>query len=116
VQTCTRYVSGPCTLRGAELPAGAVVQCMLGAMNRDPAHHRDPDRFDPWRDEPAAHTAFGAGRHFCLGAALARVEARTAIRALLDRYPALRLDHAASAPPAGHEFRKAERVVVQLVA
>jgi cytochrome P450 len=83
-------------------------------MNRDPAHVTDPDRFDPWRDQPASHAAFGAGRHFCLGAAMARVEARTAIRALLDRFPALQLDRDASAPPTGHEFRKAERVVVRL--
>lgn len=114
VQTCTRYVAEPCVLHGAELPAGAVVQCMIGAMNRDPVHVPDPDRFDPWREQPASHSAFGAGRHFCLGAAMARVEARLAIRALLDRFPALQLDRSASAPPSGHEFRKAERVVVQL--
>jgi len=114
VQTCTRYVREACTLHGAELPAGAVVQCMIGAMNRDPAYVDDPDRFDPWREPPPAHAAFGSGRHFCLGAAMARVEARLAIRALLDRFPSLQLDRAASAPPVGHEFRKAARVIARL--
>jgi len=114
VQTCTRYAAEACTLHGAEIPEGATVQCMIGAMNRDPAHYADPDRYDPWRRESLGHSAFGFGRHFCLGAALAKVEARVAIRRLFEAYPSLRFDAAASSGPCGHEFRKAGRVQVTL--
>lgn len=114
VQTCTRFVLMPTSLGAVELPRGALVQVMLGAMNRDPAHWIDPDRFDPRRTEPVAHTAFGFGRHFCLGAALARFEARLAIRRLLDDFPAMRLDEHRSTPPWGHEFRKPDALVVTL--
>lgn len=114
VQTCTRYASLACTLHNAELPRGAVVQCMIGAMNRDPAHFANPDLFDPWRDESLAHTAFGFGRHFCLGAALARLEAQVAIRRLLMTFPSMRLDRERTVPPRGHEFRKPPALVVEL--
>ena len=114
VQTCTRYTSAPCELGGVAIPDGATVQCMIGAMNRDPATWQDPDRYDPWRAEPRDHTAFGFGRHFCLGAALARLEARTALRALLDAAPGLTMDAGRTQPPAGHEFRKPPALVVTL--
>lgn len=112
VQTCTRYAARACTLHGAEIAPGAVVQCMIGAMNRDPAHYANPDCFDPWRQESLGHAAFGFGRHFCLGAALAKVEARVALRRLFDAFPAMRFDRGASRPPMGHEFRKAGCVAV----
>ncbi len=91
-----------------------MVQVMLGAMNRDPAHFADPDRFDPSRTEAISHSAFGFGRHFCLGAALARLEARLAIRRLFDDFPALWLDETRATPPSGHEFRKPEALVVRV--
>ncbi|MBK7831821.1 MAG: cytochrome P450 [Gemmatimonadetes bacterium] len=68
----------------------------------------------PWRQESLGHAAFGFGRHFCLGAALAKVEARVAMRRLFERFPALRFDPRGSSAPTGHEFRKAGRVAVQL--
>ena len=114
VQTCTRYVPEACGFHGVEIPSGAVVQCMLGAMNRDPAHFAEPDRYDPWRTESVGHAAFGVGRHFCLGAALAKMEARVAIRRLFNDFPRLRLDRARSVPPTGHEFRKVGALVVHL--
>ena len=114
VQTCTRYVPDAALLHGVAIPRGAVVQVMLGAMNRDPAHFAIPERFDPWRTESVVHTAFGFGRHFCLGAALARLEARLAIRRLFDDWPALALDDRRSLPPSGHEFRKPGALVVGL--
>jgi cytochrome P450 len=114
VQTCTRYTYAACVLHGVEIPPGSVVQCMIGAMNRDPAHFALPGRFDPWRPESAGHSTFGFGRHFCLGAALARVEAGVAIRRLLDAFPRLRFDLTKSTPPMGHEFRKPGAVVVAL--
>jgi cytochrome P450 len=114
VQTCTRYVPEPAILHGVAIPPGALVQVMLGGMNRDPAHYADPDRFDPWRPETTPHSAFGFGRHFCLGAALAKLEARLAVRRLFDDFPALALDVARTRPPTGHEFRKPGALVVHV--
>ncbi len=112
VQTCSRYAPQAVMLGGVPIPAGAIVQCMLGAANRDPAHYRDPDRWNPARADPTPHLAFGFGRHFCLGAALARVEARTALLALFRRHPHCRLDPVRPSRPHGHEFRKPPRLDV----
>ena len=106
VQTCSRYAASDIELRGAAIAAGELVQCMLGAANRDPAAYADPDRFDPWRSERIPHLSFGSGRHFCLGAALARLEARLASGALLEACPGIRLDPERREGPRGHEFRK----------
>ncbi|MCE2902301.1 MAG: cytochrome P450 [Gemmatimonas sp.] len=112
VQTCSRYAPEAVTLGGVPLPAGAIVQCMLGAANRDPARYRAPDRWNPTRADPTPHLAFGFGRHFCLGAALARLEARTALLALFRRHPRSRLDSERPSRPHGHEFRKPPRLDV----
>lgn len=63
----------------------------LTAADRDAGRYPDPDRFDIRRDT-RGHLAFGHGIHYCLGAPLARLEARTALRSLLERTPALALD------------------------
>ena len=63
----------------------------LGAANRDPSPFDEPDVLDLERS-PNHHLAFGHGIHFCVGAALSRLEAPIALRALLDHYPRLRLD------------------------
>jgi cytochrome P450 len=62
----------------------------LVAANRDPARFSSPDRFAPSRLEQG-HLAFGHGIHYCLGAPLARLEARTAVGELVARFPAMRL-------------------------
>jgi cytochrome P450 len=67
------------------------VRVGLGAANRDPEVFADPDRFDIARRFAAPALSFGAGPHFCIGAALARFEARLAIGAIADRWPRLRL-------------------------
>jgi cytochrome P450 len=59
---------------------------LFGAANRDPAHFDEPDRFDVGR-AATPHLSFGRGIHHCLGANLARLEARAAIGALLDAAP-----------------------------
>ncbi len=76
--------------RGARIAKGQMVLLGLGAANRDPDRFADPDRLDITRaDNP--HLAFGHGLHFCLGLSLARLEARTALGALVERYPAIKL-------------------------
>ena len=68
-----------------------MVLLLLGAANRDPDQFPDPDRLDVGRPNNK-HVAFGLGSHFCLGAPLARLEARLVFEALLQRAPNLRLD------------------------
>ncbi|MFD7462608.1 MULTISPECIES: cytochrome P450 family protein [unclassified Streptomyces] len=86
-----RYAAEPLEIAGTRLEAGETVMIGLTAADRDGGRYPDPDRFDIRRD-PRAHLAFGHGIHFCLGAPLARLEARTAIATLLDRAPGLALD------------------------
>ncbi|MGA4838478.1 cytochrome P450 [Streptomyces sp. G45] len=80
-------------LGGHRVPEGRVVALYTGAANRDERVFADPDVFRPERD-PNPHLAFGRGIHFCLGAPLARLEARIALEVLLDRFPDLRTDPA----------------------
>ncbi|MDV5149245.1 cytochrome P450 [Streptomyces sp. SBC-4] len=92
VETSTfRFTREPVTLGGTEIPAGASILVAIGALDRDPTRFPDPDRFDIRRDT-RGHLAFGHGIHYCLGAPLARLEGRIALRTLLDRFPRLELD------------------------
>jgi len=90
VQMVFRQTTRAVTLRGRTIPAGTLVLPMVGAANRDPAHFRDASRFDIGR-APVPHVGFGHGIHYCLGAALARLEARVALDALLARVQDLRV-------------------------
>ncbi|MGI5358238.1 cytochrome P450 family protein [Streptomyces sp. CA-252508] len=92
VETGTaRFAREPVPIGDTVVPAGAAVLVGIAAGDRDPARFPDPDRFDIRRDT-SGHLAFGHGIHHCLGAPLARLEARTAIGALLRRFPSLALD------------------------
>jgi cytochrome P450 len=93
-----RFVTSDVTLHGVDIPAGAVLHLCLGAANRDPSRWDRPDEFDPARPVQS-HLGFGGGAHICLGMHVARAEMHTAIAALLDRVPDIRLDTDA-APPA----------------
>ncbi|WP_326833878.1 cytochrome P450 [Amycolatopsis rhabdoformis] len=76
---------------GATIPADRMLMIWIAAANRDPRAFAEPDTFDPTREDIThAHLAFGRGIHFCIGAPLARLEGRTALNILLDRYPSLR--------------------------
>jgi cytochrome P450 len=105
VQSCTRFATRPVIVHGVELSAGEMVQCMVGAANRDPEHFIDPDVFDLQRANARDHLSFALGKHFCLGAALARLEGEVVLRILFERLPGLRLDLARPSRPEGHEFR-----------
>ncbi len=80
----------PVDLAGVIVPPGQWVLLMLAAANRDPAVFADPGRFDIERANSDDHLAFSGGIHYCLGAALARMELVAAFRALAQRFPHLR--------------------------
>lgn len=78
-------------LPSGTIPSGATLACLIGSANRDPTQFTDPDTFDlSRRDQATAHFAFGAGRHFCLGSLLARMEITIGARLLLQTYPNVR--------------------------
>ncbi|SEP25793.1 cytochrome P450 family protein [Trujillonella endophytica] len=86
-----RFATEDMEIGGVPIPAGSIVTVVLSSANHDPAVTPDPERLDLTRvDVP--HLAFGHGLHYCLGTALARMEATTALRRILVRLPDLRLD------------------------
>jgi len=90
VQLTNRVAKADLEMGNMVVRQGQWLYLILGAANRDPAQFPDPDRFDVTRANNK-HVAFGAGPHFCVGAPLARLEARILFRSLRDRYPNLRL-------------------------
>ncbi|MCV7445763.1 cytochrome P450 [Mycobacterium paraense] len=80
-----RHVWRDTTLAGVDLPADSHLLLMWGAANRDPAHFKAPNEFRLDRTSAKGHLAFGKGLHFCVGAALARLEAQVVLRKLLER-------------------------------
>lgn len=100
VQMVMRQPETDLELSGGTVPAGGTVTCLIASANRDPSRFTDPDAFDLFRPDldmtraytaGANHTAFALGRHFCVGAQLARTEIRIGVTMLLDRFPGLRL-------------------------
>ena len=73
---------------GCPVQKGQSFSTSLGAANRDPLIHPDPDKFDVTR-EGIQHQSFGGGRHFCLGAPLARIEGQEAVRGIIEKFPHL---------------------------
>jgi cytochrome P450 len=90
VQMVFRATKGDVALHGQVIPAGKLVLVMIGSANRDATKFQDADRFDITRD-PNPHIAFGHGIHFCLGAALSRLEARVALTDLLEQLKGVQL-------------------------
>ncbi|UUU39166.1 cytochrome P450 family protein [Streptomyces sp. NBC_00162] len=95
--TTYRYAREDMELGGTAIPAGATVLVSLAGADRDPGRYESPDTFDI-RRAPQGHLAFGHGLHFCIGAPLARMEGRIAIRGLLERFPDLAEDPAGGPP------------------
>jgi cytochrome P450 len=88
--TETNYAREDITLHGVTIPKGSIVYPLLGAANRDPSVFDEPERFDITRS-PNHHLGFGHGIHYCLGAPLARLETKIAIRHLLQRHARVKL-------------------------
>ncbi|WP_308191178.1 cytochrome P450 [Amycolatopsis tucumanensis] len=86
-RTCLRDTE----VGGVRVRGGSVVTTILAGANRDPEVFEDPARFDVRRENAREHISFSAGRHYCLGAALARMEGEVGLRTLFDRFPDLRL-------------------------
>jgi cytochrome P450 len=89
---------------GAEIPAGEDVQVVFAAANRDPRRFPEPERFDVERREAGRHLSFGRGVHFCVGAPLARLEAKVALEELTARLPGLHLRPGVAPPRDPHEM------------
>ncbi len=82
-------------IAGVPMPRGSVMVALLAGANRDPRVFAEPDVFEVARPNAREHLSFSAGRHFCLGAALARMEGEVGLRTLFERYPDLRLEDGA---------------------
>ncbi len=100
-----RYATADTELAGAAIKRSDLVIVSLTAANRDPATFPDPDRYDLSRPNSRSHLAFAQGPHACVGIHLARLEAQSALEAVLDGWPGVRID-AGSTPPSGVVFRK----------
>jgi cytochrome P450 len=90
VQTEPRWASRDVEIGGVSVRKGERVRMLWGSANRDGERFPEPDRYDLARTD-IKHLAFGAGRHYCLGASLARLEITTAIETLARRFPEMRM-------------------------
>jgi cytochrome P450 len=84
---------------GVPMRRGSVMVGLLVGANRDPKVFSRPERFDVGRENAREHVSFSAGRHYCLGAALARMEGEVGLRTLFERYPDLRVEQGAERRP-----------------
>jgi cytochrome P450 len=91
VQMTGRFATRHTTVDGERFAPGSVLVTYLGGANRDPEVFENPALFDIRRPNARDHLSFSGGRHFCLGAALARLEGEVGLRALFDRFPDLEL-------------------------
>lgn len=90
VQLTARAALDDTEIGGRRVNQGELVLVYVAAANRDPAVFADPNTFDIERDNAGRHLAFSGGRHFCLGAALARAEGEVGLRSFFDRFPEVR--------------------------
>jgi cytochrome P450 len=86
-----RFCGRATSVAGVEVPRGALVLPVLAGANRDPVVFSGPERFDVARPNAKDHVSFSGGRHYCLGASLARMEGEVGLRAITDRFPDMRL-------------------------
>jgi cytochrome P450 len=107
-----RYATVDATLGDASIGQGDLIIVSLTAANRDPSTFPDPERFDITRSNSRSHLAFAQGPHACVGIHLARLEAQSALDAVLEGWPDLRLDPGSTAPT-GLVFRKPKSLPVR---
>jgi cytochrome P450 len=112
VGTSTRQATRDTELAGVQLEQGALVAAVLASANHDERNWTEPERYDIRRRE-GSHLAFATGPHLCIGARLARYEARTAWRLLIERLPGLRLDEGRPIEISGWEFRSPHHLHVE---
>jgi cytochrome P450 len=86
-----RVATRDCTLGGVDVPAGTHLFLMFAAANHQPDLFPEPERFDIHRQNAFRHISFGKGIHYCLGANLAKMEARAVLAALADQVPSIRI-------------------------
>ncbi|RDH74460.1 cytochrome P450 [Mycolicibacterium moriokaense] len=91
VQMSARMAAKDVDVAGTRVREGEIVALHLAGANRDPKVFTDPHRFDIERDNAGKHLSFSGGRHFCLGAALARAEGEVGLRTFFERFPDARL-------------------------
>jgi cytochrome P450 len=103
VQLSARMARNDVEVAGTQIRRGEGVILYLAGANRDPKVFTDPHRFDIERDNAGKHLSFSGGRHFCLGAALARAEGEVGLRTFFERFP--------DARPAGDGSRRDTRVL-----
>ncbi|MFD3518409.1 cytochrome P450 [Streptomyces sp. NPDC058657] len=110
VHMIMRQSASDVRVSGGTIPAGVTVTCLIGSANRDEKRYTDPDAFNLFRDDlstthafsaAADHLAFALGRHFCVGALLAREEVRVGVNQLLDVMPDVRLARGATVTEQG---------------
>jgi cytochrome P450 len=89
VQMTARVADKELEIAGRRVPKDAFVAMIIAAANRDPEVFENPTQLDVRRENASRHLAFSGGRHFCLGAALARLEGEVGLRSLFDRFPEL---------------------------
>ena len=91
VQSMFRITKADADLGGYTIPAGSLVVLVFGSANRDESHFPDGETFNPDRPNAKSHLAFGQGIHSCLGAPLARLQARIALEDIARRFSTVEL-------------------------
>lgn len=110
-----RFVPEATSLGGTEIPSGATLLLLWGAANRDPTEFEDPNDVDLDRPVLRRHLAFGRGMHYCVGAPLARLEARIVLTMLLERTGSITLDAEARRRVESLMVRRHERLPLRVL-
>jgi cytochrome P450 len=104
VKSDFRLARVPAKIGNLEVEPGTTVMMLLGAVNRDPRRFERPNEFLLGRKNVRDHLAFGRGIHACVGAPLARAEARVSLERLFDRTTEIRIDEKKHGPAGGRRF------------
>lgn len=102
-------------LGGQNIPKNSVIALSLIAANRDPKIFNDPEEIILDRPVKQRHLSFGAGAHYCIGVGLARIEAKNALKVILEKMPEFRLDNENAVgwlPPHPQHFKALEKLII----